>query len=257
MSAVDHRAAIAAMGRELSPGMLEAVQAVYTRRATSTGATLAGNRKRLRLRVPRAASAGRLCPADARSAPVLVWVHGGGFTRGDKGDATTWPNAHAGRMAAAAGMVGVTINYRLAPGHGWPAGGEDVLAAVGWCRANIARFGGDPQRIVVAGTSAGAAHVATALSLDPAPAGLCGAVLLSGLYGVTPYDDPRDLAYFGDDTARMTNAGRSRRCWKARCHCCSLRPSSIRRGSRRSSPVCSRHGSPGTDNAARMDRHRP
>jgi len=197
-----HRSAIAAMGGELSPGMLEAVQALYAveQQALARDWPAAavdcayGPHERHRLDVYR--------PQKDAPAPVLLWVHGGGFLRGDKGDATRWPNAHAGRMAAALGMVGVAINYRLAPDHGWPAGGEDVLAAVAWCRGHIAELGGDPQRIVLAGTSAGAAHVATALQLDAAPAGLRGAVLLSGLYGLTPFDDPRDRAYFGEDAAQ-------------------------------------------------------
>src|SRR5205085_5671694 len=67
-----------------------------------------------------------------------------------------------------------------------------------WLKANAGEFGGDPARIVLAGTSAGAAHVATHFQLAP-DTGIRGAVLLSGLYGVGPYDDVRDLAYYGED----------------------------------------------------------
>ncbi|MEO6092552.1 MAG: alpha/beta hydrolase [Novosphingobium sp.] len=189
------------MGRELSPQMLAAVQELYAAEQQvlagafpASASDLAyGPHERQRLDLYR---------SDCREpAPVIIWVHGGGFVRGDKGDATRWPNAHFGRVAARAGYVGVVINYRLAPDHGWPAGGEDLLAAIQWCRTRAAEHGGDAQRIILAGTSAGAAHVATALQLGGGLEGVRGAVLLSGLYGVMPYDDPRDIAYYGADAS--------------------------------------------------------
>ncbi|MFD1612335.1 alpha/beta hydrolase [Sphingomonas tabacisoli] len=194
------RASIAAFGTEIAPASLEGVQRLFDaeQRALANAVPAAATdlaygadpRHRLDLYAPVNASA---------PAPVFVWVHGGGFLRGDKGDAERWPNAHAGRFAARAGFLGVVINYRLAPAHGWPAGGEDVGAAVAWLKANAAHYGGDPDRIVLAGTSAGAAHVATWLQLRPQSHGVRGAVLLSGLYGVAPYDDVRDLSYYGED----------------------------------------------------------
>jgi acetyl esterase/lipase len=57
-------------------------------------------------------------------------------------------------------MVGVTITYRLAPEHPWPAGAQDVGQAVAWVTEHISGYGGDRARMVVAGHSAGAAHVA-------------------------------------------------------------------------------------------------
>jgi acetyl esterase/lipase len=129
-------------------------------------------------------------------APVIVFVHGGGFLKGDKGGAEAWSNANVGRMAAAAGFLGAVINYRLAPDHGWPAGAEDVAAVVSWLKANARDHGGDPDRIVLMGTSAGAVHVGGYLRLagdNDARA----AILLSGLYGYTPLDE-RDRLYYGD-----------------------------------------------------------
>ena len=131
----------------------------------------------------------------ASSAPVVLFVHGGGFRMGDKA-ADGWPNAAVGRWAAQQDWLGAVMNYRLAPEHQWPAGGEDVLAAFDWLAANASRFGGDPDRIVLVGTSAGAVHVATALQLRPDIA-VRGCVLLSGLYGYAPYED-RDSIYYGD-----------------------------------------------------------
>ena len=137
------------------------------------------------------------------SAPVVLFVHGGGFRMGDKAS-DGWDNAAVGRWAARQGWLGAVMNYRLAPESQWPAGGEDVLAAVDWLSANAARFEGDPDRIVLIGTSAGAVHVATALQLR-ADLAVRGCVLLSGLYGYTPLEE-RDTLYYGEAaqyTARM------------------------------------------------------
>ena len=203
----DVRARMAAFGNEIGPASLEGVQALYDaeQRALAeqvrvTNSDMAygdHSRQRLDVYAPQRTS-GR--------APIFVWVHGGGFLRGDKGDSERWPNAHAGRFAARAGFLGVVINYRLAPDNQWPAGGADVGLVLDWLEAHAAQYGGDPDRIVVAGTSAGAVHVATHIQLRPdTPAK--GAVLLSGLYGITPYSDVRDLAYYGEDES--LHAGRA------------------------------------------------
>ena len=133
--------------------------------------------------------------APTAPAPIVLFVHGGGFRMGDKA-ADGWQNGAVGRWAAQQGWLGAVMNYRLAPEHQWPTGGEDVVAAVDWLAANASGYGGDPQQIVLVGTSAGATHVATALQLR---AGLAvkGCVLLSGLYGYAEYED-RDSIYYGD-----------------------------------------------------------
>ena len=197
MQSAEERRTIAGLGRVLGPPVLAAVYDLYRaeqeRLAAAQPATLVdaayGPDPRQRLDL--------YAPADGDgSAPVLLWVHGGGFLRGEKASADHPFNAHVGRWAARAGMVGAVMNYRLAPDHGWPAGGEDVGLAVDWLAAHAARHGGDPQWIVVMGTSAGATHVATHLRLRGAEAGVRGAVLLSGLYGFTPLDQ-RDTLYYG------------------------------------------------------------
>jgi triacylglycerol lipase len=201
------RAAIAAFGSEIGPASLEGVQALYDaeQRALAQRVSAAasdipyGDHSRQRLDV--------YVPAGATGhAPVFVWVHGGGFLRGDKGNAERWPNANSGRFAASEGFLGVVMNYRLAPDHPWPAGGEDVGSVVDWAKANAAQFGGDPKRVVLVGTSAGAVHVATHIQLRP-DSPVRGAVLLSALYGIEPYTDVRDLAYYGEDASR--HAGRA------------------------------------------------
>jgi triacylglycerol lipase len=100
------------------------------------------------------------------------------------------------------GWVGVTITYRLAPEHVWPAGAQDVAAAVRWTRDNIAGHGGDPGRIIVAGHSAGAVHVASYLAGqggDADLAGISGGVLLSGIYDLAQeYRSELEHVYYGN-----------------------------------------------------------
>ena len=148
-------------------------------------------------------------PAAGHDLPVVVFVHGGGFVAGDKSTAGTPYYDNVGLWAARSGMVGVTMNYRLAPEHRWPSGAQDVGAAVGWLAANAAAHGGDPSRIVLIGSSAGATHVAGYAGMadpDPDP-GVRGVVLLSGAYDLPLFDDPSILApYFGSDPAALAAA---------------------------------------------------
>ena len=141
--------------------------------------------------------------------PVLLFVHGGGFTRGDKhGDfypdnITLWGAQH--------GMVGVNIDYRLAPKDPWPAGAKDLASAIAWTRANIARYGGDPDRIILWGHSAGANHVADYVAhpevQGPEAAAVKGAVILSPFYAAAPTGTPPN-AYYGQDL-RLQSAAAS------------------------------------------------
>jgi len=137
--------------------------------------------------------------AKGKKLPVLLFVHGGGFTRGDKhGDfypdnITLW--------AAKNGMVGVNIDYRLAPKDPWPAGVKDLASAIAWAHANIARYGGDPNRIVLFGHSAGANHVAD-YAAHPEVRGaeavsVKGVIMVSPVYTTTPTTRPN--AYYGAD----------------------------------------------------------
>ena len=136
--------------------------------------------------------------------PVLVFVHGGGFVGGDKSSPGSPFYDNIGVWAARNGMVGVNIVYRLAPQHQWPAGGEDVSAAVDWVKAHIAEHGGDPTRIIVAGTSAGAMHVSTYLAGPYGVVGkIKGAILLSCLFDMpTCEKNPLLFAYYGEDAAK-------------------------------------------------------
>jgi len=138
--------------------------------------------------------------------PVVVFLHGGGFARGAKRTEGTPFYDNIGLWAVGADFVGVTLNYRLAPESTWPSGIEDLTAAVAWLKANVARFGGDPSKIVLWGHSAGAAHVADYVanaakrSLD---AGIAGAVLTSGFYDLGKEVSVWKV-YYGEDVATYT-----------------------------------------------------
>jgi acetyl esterase/lipase len=99
-------------------------------------------------------------PAASPARPVLIYVHGGGFTAGNKrtGDSPFYDNVML--WAVKNGFVGVNVTYRLAPQAVWPAGAEDLAAAVQWVADKISERGGDPARIDLMGHSAGAVHVA-------------------------------------------------------------------------------------------------
>jgi acetyl esterase/lipase len=148
-------------------------------------------------------------------APVLVFVHGGGFVGGDKTTAGSPFYDNVGYWAARNGMVGVNITYRLAPQHQWPSGSEDLALAIKWVRENIGAHGGDADRVYVMGQSAGAVHVAGYVAREfgnlggRAPAQgwkPAGAMLISGLYDTDTMDrDARFRAYFGEDDAKIEN----------------------------------------------------
>ena len=88
-------------------------------------------------------------------APIILLVHGGGFSRGDLSNLS-----HAATHFAGLGFVAVNMTYPLAPAHTWPSGAEAVHAAVEWIHANIGDYRGNPARLYVYGHSAGGNHVA-------------------------------------------------------------------------------------------------
>jgi acetyl esterase/lipase len=136
--------------------------------------------------------------------PVVMYVHGGGFVQGDKGAAGAPFFNNFGAWAVREGFTGITLTYRLAPAFRWPSGGEDLGLAVEWVRRNAAQYGGDPDRIVLTGQSAGATHVATYLAGQGLPAGstpaIAGAALFSGVFDLTLSDhNELHAAYYGTD----------------------------------------------------------
>jgi para-nitrobenzyl esterase len=126
---------------------------------------------------------------DKALLPVMVWLHGGGFTGGSGSDLRS-----DGTQLASAGMVVVSVNYRTGI-FGWLAhpdfvaesdarsagnyGLLDQIEALRWVRSNIARFGGNPNRVTVFGCSAGSASIALLLLAQQARGLFSQAILQS------------------------------------------------------------------------------
>ena len=101
-------------------------------------------------------------PRDApRPAPVLVYFHGGGFVIGD----LEMVDETCRMLAAQAACIVVSVDYRLAPEHRYPAPREDAYAAATWAVDAAATFGGDPRRVAVGGDSAGGTLAAVVSSM--------------------------------------------------------------------------------------------
>jgi acetyl esterase len=83
--------------------------------------------------------------------PTMAFFHGGGFVIGD----IETHDDHARSICHDVGIVVVSVDYRLAPEHKFPAGFEDCLAATRWIADNVADLGGDPDKLLVGGDSAG------------------------------------------------------------------------------------------------------
>jgi acetyl esterase/lipase len=180
---------LAAVVSACSPlGAIDAVTA-YDAGAAKVGSDVAyGPHPRQRLDVY--APEGTLGPTQARGYPVVVFVYGGSWASGDRRH-----YGFLGHALAARGFVTVIPDYRLVPEVTYPAFVEDAAAAVRWTRANAAAYGSDPERLAVAGHSAGA-YNALMLASDPKytdPASpdhlpLAAAVGLAGPYDFLPLD---------------------------------------------------------------------
>jgi acetyl esterase/lipase len=144
----------------------------------------------------------------AAGRPVLMFVHGGGMIRGNKRPPGSAFYDNIMVFAARHGMVGVNVEYRLAPQFPWPAGNEDLAAVVRLVGDKAADFGADPNRVFLMGHSAGATHVASYVSHPefhgPKGSGLAGAILSSGGYDFTKDEQSEGrIAYFGGDPALL------------------------------------------------------
>jgi acetyl esterase/lipase len=90
-------------------------------------------------------------PKNAKNAPVVFWIHGGGWQAGDKSEVQVKPQAFTEK-----GFVFVSINYRLLPKVDMQTIVCDVAKAARWVHDHVAEYGGDPMRLLVMGHSAGA-----------------------------------------------------------------------------------------------------
>jgi acetyl esterase len=193
------RAAIAALGPTLNAELVAKSNALMAPlQAPRTGLTVAkdvsyGSDPLQKLDIWR--------PKGGRSAPVVLFVHGGGFVRGDKNS-----NENVPAYFARHGFLGASMNYRLAPKVTFPAETLDLGSAVQWLRTNAARYGGDPNRIVLVGVSAGAAIVASYVfdrTIETKRDGVVGAVVISGPFARTDERRPNDKVYYGDKAAQF------------------------------------------------------
>ena len=132
----------------------------------------------------------------AAGAPVVVFFYGGAWQDGRRQD-----YGFVGRALAARGFVTMVPDYRLVPEVRFPGFVEDCAAAVRWARHNARRFGGDGDRIVLVGHSAGAYNAAM-LALDSRwlgtdRASVRGFAVLAGPMDFLPLDDQATIAAFG------------------------------------------------------------
>lgn len=195
------------LGSELTPAQIQATRELLGPRAPRPGPDVEVHRDVAYGPDPRHRLDVFVPAARTSNTPVLVFVHGGGFVAGDKGapDAPFYNNV--GLWVARSGCIGVTMTYRLAPTAPWPAGSEDVAAAVRFLHAASEQWSGDPNSIFLMGQSAGAVHVAGYVAdvrLHAGPNGsIKGAIMISGLYDVARADrNPFQDAYYGEDPAR-------------------------------------------------------
>jgi triacylglycerol lipase len=198
------RAKIEALGAEISPDMVRGTQVLFAPlcplldSATRVDRDLAYG--------PDAAHRLDIFHRDGtQGAPVLVYAPGGGFVMVNHRSAEFPFYDNIGDFAARNGMVGVTMSYRVAPAHGWPAGRDDIAGAVHWLRENIGQYGGDPKRIYLMGQSAGGVHVAGCVA-HRRP-GVAGAILISAIYDPpSKPQNPFDKAYYGEDPQTLAAA---------------------------------------------------
>ena len=127
--------------------------------------------------------------ARGTSAPVVFFIYGGGWNRGERSD-----YQFVGRALAARGFVTVIADYRLVPEVTYPGFLEDSANALRWVQDNIASYGGDPTRLFLAGHSAGA-YNAVMLAMDPSflreygvTMPILGVAALSGPYDFYPFE---------------------------------------------------------------------
>lgn len=138
-----------------------------------------------------------------KDAPVLLFVHGGGWSIGNKGAVNALPE-----YAARHGFLLASAGYRLAPEVDAGGCAQDVALCIAWLKANAEAPGGDSKRIFVAGHSAGA-HLAALVAVDPQylgahglqPADLAGVIPIDG----AGYDAVSQMAYLGDRPGLIPN----------------------------------------------------
>ncbi len=131
--------------------------------------------------------------AESESLGVFIYLHGGGFVIGDLD--THDPLCR--RLCNRGDCIVVSVDYRLAPEHPFPASGQDCIAAMRWCAAHAGELGGDGQRLAIGGDSAGG-NLSAVCALDARDNGpdLCLQLLIYP--AVAPRMDSPSHAAFGE-----------------------------------------------------------
>lgn len=194
-------------------------------------------------------------PADTGAtalAPAVVWIHGGGWAGGTKGEARA---KNVCGTLAAAGYVAVSIDYRLGEGA-WPTNLHDCKNAVRFLRANAAKYHLDPQRIAVAGGSAGG-HLALMVALTgdvaefeptgaatPYPAESSRVRCVANFYGITNLLTRQQTDARGQPTATRRLLGSSLKYFGAESDTADVlrRASPVTHVTRESPPMLTLHG---------------
>ncbi len=122
-------------------------------------------------------------PSAEAGLPILVWFHGGGWVIGD----LDGPDLSLRKISNRARCVVVSVDYRLAPEHRFPAAVEDCFAATRWVGEHATELGGDRARLAVGGDSAGG-NLAAVVALIARETGLLPLVHQSLVYPVTNFD---------------------------------------------------------------------
>jgi acetyl esterase/lipase len=137
-------------------------------------------------------------PAGAAAGPTIVWVHGGGFVSGRRGDVENYAKVIAGE-----GFTVVNVDYTIAPEATYPTPVKQVVAALGFLPREGARLGVDPDRLIVAGDSAGAQIAAQVANPVTAPdyarkVGIAASIEPRQLRGLILFCGPYDLDLMND-----------------------------------------------------------
>ena len=141
---------------------------------------------------------------NAAGYPVVLFIHGGSWTSGNKNIYT-----FIGRRLAKQGVVAVLINYRLAPPVHVPEQAADCARALAWTVANIKQYGGDPKRVFVMGHSAGgglAALLATddeLLARNGLPQNPVRGAIMDDPAGLDMYSYLKEMKYEGDEKYKV------------------------------------------------------
>lgn len=203
--------ALGAEDSEPGPPSLEAIRSGYLQTAIELGGALEPIGDVSDIVIPRE-DGGRVVArvytpqVPAEPLGVLVWFHGGGWVAGDLGGF----DRVARQLANASGALCVSVDYRLAPEHPFPAALDDAQAALAWaCGSGAEQLGTNPAHVVVGGDSAGGHLVALAVQSAPAP-------VRAQLYVYPALDATRDSeAYREYANGPMLTRADMTACWEA------------------------------------------